>query len=841
MKKVSLFVFVLLTGYFLISSQSQFTAFSASNNGKSNAPQPDSNVANQDIETDRKLATVIRQLTDRSTEGLVEKRTPDGGVSMDLDERFQNVMLSRIDTDGEAVAACITSLDEANAFLGKNLETGAPIYSNLFQKDNTEAAAARHGMSGQEFEFYKKLIEDAAIRRASSPNAATLNIINNDGAGEGFNDATAVSPEGGNSGTTLGQQRLNLFQFAASIWGAYLDTNVPIDVKAQFNPLSCSNNSGVLGSAGTTNIFRDFPNAQFPNTWYSVALANKRAGDDLLPTGAEINATFNSTVNNSAGCLGGERFYYGFDNSTPPGTVNLLVVLLHEMGHGLGFQSFANGSTGALAGGFPDVYTRNMFDRSTGKYWYEMTDAERQTSALNSNNVLWDGPNVKMASGSLTAGRDTANGRVMLFTPSTFQQGSSVSHWSTAASPNLLMEPNINFGLPINLDLTRQQMRDVGWYSDSSAAVIPDTITDIQPSGNTIIPGNTSTITWTNTGGFNRNVTVELSIDGGATYSTLASNIANTGSYTFTVPNTITTQGRVRVREYNFVEPMGISAANFAISTTVAAPNHTAFDFDGDGKADISVFRPSNGIWYLNQSANGFTGLQFGAVSDKLVPADYDGDGKTDVAVFRNDTWFIQRSSLGFTNPQFGQSDDLPVPADFDGDGKTDIAVYRPSTGTWFLQQSTLGFTGIQFGESGDKPVAADFDGDGKADLAVFRPSNGIWYIQQSTAGFTGIQFGAADDKLVAADYDGDGKADVAVFRPSNGFWYLQRSQLGFTGIQFGIPTDFAAPADYDGDGKADLAVFRAGTWFLQRSTAGFTGIAFGAIGDQPVPNAFVP
>ncbi len=268
--------------------------------------------------------------------------------------------------------------------------------------------------------------------------------------------------------------------------------------------------------------------------------------------------------------------------------------------------------------------------------------------------------------------------------------------------------------------------------------------------------------------------------------------------------------------------------------------SRTAFDFDGDGRAELSVFRPSNGIWYFMDSAGSVGGIQFGSASDKLVPANYDNDGRTDVAVYRNGVWYIQRSLLGFTSMQFGISDDIPVPADFDADGRADLAVYRPSTGTWYVQRSTLGFTAVQFGSSGDKPVAADFDGDGKADYAVFRPSTGIWYVQQLSNGFFGIQFGAAEDKLVVADYDGDGKADFAVFRPSNGFWYLQRSSAGFTGVQFGASTDVPVPADYDGDGKADIAVYRNDTWFIQRSTQGFTGVQFGATGDKPAPSAFV-
>ena len=295
-----------------------------------------------------------------------------------------------------------------------------------------------------------------------------------------------------------------------------------------------------------------------------------------------------------------------------------------------------------------------------------------------------------------------------------------------------------------------------------------------------------------------------------------------------------------------------VSIVSSFVCTQPGTANSTQFDFDGDGKADISIFRPNTPAeWWISRSSDGQVNpFPFGSPTDKVVAADFTGDGKTDAAVFRPSTgeWLILRSEDGsFFSFPFGTNGDIPMPADFDGDGKADPAVFRPSTGTWFISQSGGGGTIIaQFGVNGDLPVATDYDGDGKADIAIVRRNAGNleWWIQRSTAGFFVTIFGVTTDQAVPGDYTGDGKTDVAVFRPSSGTWFILRSEdFSFFSFPFGTNGDIPAPGDYDGDGKFDAAVFRqsAATWFINRTGgSGPLITSFGAAADTPVASAFV-
>jgi hypothetical protein len=304
-------------------------------------------------------------------------------------------------------------------------------------------------------------------------------------------------------------------------------------------------------------------------------------------------------------------------------------------------------------------------------------------------------------------------------------------------------------------------------------------------------------------------------------------------------------------REGQYIDDLTVTDG-FVCSCAVA-PARAPFDFDGDGKTDLSVFRPNDSagepdFLVQNSSGNALAGAAWGSVSDVAANADYDGDGKTDYAVYRPSTrtWFaLQSSNNSIVTVNFGLAGDKLAPADYDGDGKADIAVYRPANGTWYVLQSTDNQARTQqFGTAEDVPAPADFDGDDKTDVAVFRPSSGVWYVFRSgDGGVTIYNFGLSGDKPVAGDYDGDGKADFAVFRPSDRTWYLLRSQAGFTAAQFGLSDDKPLQADFDGDNKADVAVYRpsTGVWYYLKSSDGSIGIRqFGSAGDTAVPSIFV-
>ena len=319
----------------------------------------------------------------------------------------------------------------------------------------------------------------------------------------------------------------------------------------------------------------------------------------------------------------------------------------------------------------------------------------------------------------------------------------------------------------------------------------------------------------------------------------------------------IQTDGRVVAAGVNETEPLSdnynLAVARY-LGGAAVAPGEAPFDFDGDGKSDISSFRPADGTWYIQPSgandANALYGKQWGLSTDKLAPADYDGDGKTDIAVWREsegDFYILNSSNDSVRVENFGLAGDELTVGDWDGDGRADLAVYRDGAQqSFFYYRGSLNnpagdITYLPWGLAGDKPLSGDYDGDGKLDAVVFRASNATWYIRRSSDNQTRYEnWGLPADKFVPADYDGDGKADLAVFR--DGTWYIRQSSNNAPRyIYWGLNSDRLVPADYDGDGKTDAAVFRAGVWYLMESSSGSARVRyFGLPDDLPVANAFV-
>jgi len=243
-------------------------------------------------------------------------------------------------------------------------------------------------------------------------------------AGVGFDDPTPATPVGGNPGVTLGQQRIFVFQQAAAIWTEVLKPQQDVYVAAQFEPLG----PGVLGSAGARFIWSNFPGAELENTWYFDSLADQLAQQDLSPTTYDITARFSTQF----------PFYLGFDNNDPPGTNDLLPVVLHEIGHGLNFANAVNEVSGTIpvpAGAtepYGDIYSQYTLDVTTNKVWNDMTDAERAASAVNVRKVSWKGLQVKRA------------------VPKVLSRGEPILRVNNPAALGILMVGTAAFGPPLS-------------------------------------------------------------------------------------------------------------------------------------------------------------------------------------------------------------------------------------------------------------------------------------------------------------------------------------------------------------------------------------------------------
>jgi Bacterial Ig domain len=378
--------------------------------------------------------------------------------------------------------------------------------------------------------------------------AASFSIVNTDGAGEGLNDATPFTPIGGNNATTLGQARLNVLQEAGRIWGAQLSSSVPIVVQASFDPLTCATSTGTLGSAGAHYYF----NAGGSGFLVPAALAdaitgtNNNARDDIF-------AQFNSDVRSgNSACLNGTGFYLGLDHASGQG-IDLLAVTLHEFGHGLGFVSLVSqDGTGVGTNGTQlSAFDQFVYSETLGRFWSAMSNAERATSLTDNGKLVFNSPSVNGALPQLTCSGSNPclsnpGAHLRLYAPTTYNDGSSGSHWDTPAqwtvagfTRSLLMEPFITANPQGVTDFTGCVLKDLGWLGTrcpDSTGVPPGAGLAAQSQSVTTSEDVSVGITILGTGGNSGPLTYALTaLPAKGTLSTPASMTSSSGvSYTYT-------------------------------------------------------------------------------------------------------------------------------------------------------------------------------------------------------------------------------------------------------------------------------------------------------------------
>jgi hypothetical protein len=721
--------------------------------------------------------------------------------------------------------------------------------------------------------------------------AATVTVINNDGPDEGFNDPTPASPVGGNSGTTLGAQRLIAFQRAADIWGALLDSAVKIRVNATFDPQACSATSAVLGSAGPTTAVRDFAGAPVPATWYPIALANALHGSDL-DAGADINAQFNSAFGTT--CPFPNSWYYGLDGNAG-NHIDFLTVALHELSHGLGFLTFVDLASGAKMLGHDDAFMLNLENHGADPPDYpSMTDAQRLSASLNTGNLHWVGPRVRAASGFLTAGK--VGDHVQMFAPNPRQGGTPVSHWDAALMPNQLLEPF--YTSPLDPGLELWLLQDIGWTMPLSVLLTPSPATGPTPLSTTLKADVSGTAVgtidytyWWNCADPGTSVSEVTAACGdptdpaiGAKFHALAATSQST-LHVYASAGTFTAKVIAERGSAAPAEMRTIIAAGEVLQVTPAT------DMSSSG-AQGGPFWPA-AFQYQLRATSGSVNFSISGVPSWLTASAASGTVTTSTTTV---TFTVNAgasslasglygpTTISFTNTTNGVGNttrlarlNVEVPSSLAVTPATDVAAsgrlggpFSPSVFQYVLTTEGAASGLAEFSISGvpswlTASATSGTAAKGSGTIVTFTVNASANARAPGVYGPTTITFTHTNGRTpnatrtatltvapgVLGDYDGDGRRDLAVYRPTTAEWFVFGNATGFQTSVFGAPSlgglgDLPVPADFDGDGKTDMAVYRpaTGEWFIFGSATGFQTRVFGApsasgLGDTPVPADF--
>lgn len=528
------------------------------------------------------------------------------------------------------------------------------------------------------------------VLAAPSLAQANIVIVNNDSAGEGFNDATSVSAVGGNPATALGQQRLNVFQRAADILNNTFDIAVTVRVGSSFDPLTCSSGSAVLGQAGPAAFDYNFST----RTITPHALYNQQVGYDADTGTVEINAQFNSSIDNNDNCLFNTNWYYGYD--APSGNDNsLLSVVLHEILHGMGFLSTLQ-SDGNSGGGWStlegfvegfDPYTYKLKDASTGQMLTDQAAATRSNVMRSGTNLVWSGTEANAESGNYSSGINS--GEVQMYAPGSYEPGSSVSHFDTAMTPNELMEPQYTEFLDTE-GLAEQLLVDIGWsYNAANAPNSPPSLsvignrslsedgslnvalsaTDADADSLTYSLGANSAALGASISGTTLNINPTADFNGSGTLTVNVTDGEDTDSETITV--TVTP-----VNDTPVLASIGTQTVNEESSTSVTL---SASDVDGDS------------LTYQLDSATAALGASVSGNTLSINPTtDFTGSGSVTVSVSDGSLSDSETFTVTVNNindaPVLSAVSDLTIPedtsttitltaTDIDGDSLTFSAV----------------------------------------------------------------------------------------------------------------------------------------------------------------------